>query len=361
MRWSPSGSSTKSLRGNQMNAVVHLPAELRSLRAVHGALERLDLRTVRAVELDTTRCGFSEPFPLLYLGHRIRQLRRQCPDIPWRLRLPSRESRAFLGYASHIGFFDFCGFEHGKKVGEARGSSRHFPLVCWSIPEFRRDAGVTPLGAVVDDRAAELAEILLQSSSGPVFDIVQFSIRELARNAVEHSRGTFACLLAQYWPKSSCAEFAVFDDGVGIAENIYSNEYVDVSNNVAAIKVALLPGITGVPMSVRSQQPDRWNNSGFGLYMVSRLAARYGAFGVVSSGDYVRLTNTMQYHRAYPCSGTGVSLRFNLSTIEDPKRHIERLIHEGEVMRSSIMNDFPIAASAASKMLRSQFSKKVEG
>ncbi len=191
------------------------------------------------------------------------------------------------------------------------------------------------------------------------FDTVQYAIREIVRNAAEHSDGNQIAFLAQYWPASNSAEISVFDDGVGIAANIYDNEFVDVANNLAAIKAALLPGITGVSRSDRIAQDSEWHNSGFGLYVVSRLAGRFGKFCVVSTSDYLELNHRNQYTKPYSLKGTGVAIKLDLSQMKDSQSFIRRTIEQGEKMQSEILKDFPIKASVASKMLLSDFRRKI--
>ena len=272
-------------------------------------------------------------------------------------RLPGNTN--FSGYAGHVGFFDFIGSPFGKDLGEARGNSRYFPIEVWNIPDFKETAGEYPLGELVDRRSSDLAGILLQETSGDVFDVLQYAIREISRNAVEHSKGENAAILAQYWPTTGIAEVAVIDDGVGIAENLYDNEFIDISNSTAALKAALLPGITGVSRAERVEQHERWHNSGFGLYIVSRLAAKYGQFRVISSGDYLELHRNSQFHHSYPMQGTAVGIRLDVKQLDRAKQFIARTISDGEAMQSEILKDFPIAASAASKLFSSQFRVKL--
>jgi len=209
----------------------------------------------------------------------------------------------------------------------------------------------------VDERSEQLASVLTRKHTGQVFETLQYAIREIFRNALEHSNGSNAVFLGQFWPKKNEAEIVVADDGVGVAENIYDNEFVDVANNLGAIKVALMPGISGVSRADRVNQDTIWRNSGFGLYVVSRLAARFGRFCIVSNGDYLELTRGKQTHRKYPLSGTAVGIRIVIDEASRSSDFIRRTIEEGERTRSEIVGQHPINASQASKMLLSDFKK----
>ena len=176
----------------------------------------------------------------------------------------------FTSYAAHIGYFQAMGFSVGNAVGRARLTRRCFPIEVWDLERLRQESGAQPVGALAREKSAQLAAILAQSSTSDAFNLLQFSIQEITRNALEHSRGRSLLMLGQYWPKSGDAEIVIFDDGVGLFETLMDIELVDIKDNRAALRVALLPGVSGVPLRVRATQEEPFRNSGFGLYMVSR-------------------------------------------------------------------------------------------
>jgi hypothetical protein len=335
---------------------LKLPRRVTSVRVVYETgVTSADLSAYDEVVLDTRDCQFSEPFPLIYLAFRIRELQERYPHVRWTL---DRSQSTFNSYADHIGFFNFTGVcPWATRVGTANPSGNYVPLEVWSIPEIAGASGGRPIGSVVDERSTQLASVLVQEDHGQVFETIQYAIREIFRNALEHSRGRTAVFLAQYWPALNEAEIAVADDGVGIAENLYHNEIVDVANNLGALKVALMPGVSGVSRKDRINQDTVWRNSGFGLYVVSRLAARFGKFCIVSMSDYLELTRGRQVHRNYPHLGAAVSIRIKIDETSRSSDFIRRTIDEGEKSRSEIIENYPINASQASKMLLSDFKK----
>ncbi|MBY6048602.1 hypothetical protein [Vannielia litorea] len=333
---------------------VRLPAQIRSLQIIESSLGPL-IDHFEKIELDFRWCKFAEPFPLLYLSARLNKLRHSGVDI--KTILPERGGNQFLGYASHVGFFDLIGQEIGRRVGEAYGSSSYFPIMQWSIDDVRRQAGDRPVAEKIDELAASMAKVLMQADTGDVFDVVKFSIREIVRNSFEHSRGKNCTFLGQYWPTRGEAEIVSLDDGIGIAETLWDNEYINASNNLAAIKLSLFPGVTGVSRSERSSQDYYWGNSGFGLYLLSNLFGDFGEFRIISNNDCLTLSNGKQYHRKVPFDGTGVALRFPVDQLGAAAARFPYLIEKGEKLRSELLRDFPIQASTASKMLRNDFSR----
>ncbi|WP_167683728.1 ATP-binding protein [Parasedimentitalea denitrificans] len=335
---------------------VRIPNQIKSLKMIDEVLKSINLGFNR-VELDFRWCSFAEPFPLLYLASRIRQFRLDNPDVELGIILPKNTEKPFLGYARHIGFFDFIGIEEGRKVGEVTGSSNFFPITVWDINKVREEAGDRPVAEKVDEFAAEMAKVLMQTDKGDIFDLVQFSIREIVRNSMEHSQGTECVFLGQYWPQSGEAEIVAMDNGVGISETLWDNEYVDFENNLAGLKIAIFPGISGVSRDERFSQDDYWGNSGFGLYILSEIFGKFGEFHILSNGDHLKLSNRKQFHHAFELRGTAVSVRFPTNSLKAAKSEFSNIIERGEKLRSVLLQDFPVQASTASKMLRSQFRK----
>lgn len=115
-----------------------------------------------------------------------------------------------------------------------------------------------------------------------------FVIRELLRNIPEHSQSRTIWYCAQYWPSHDLVELAILDEGVGISKTLAdSYEFRKLyKNDYEALKLALEPGVSGTFSSTRrSIGTGDWQNSGYGLYMVSQMCAELGASFIIASGD----------------------------------------------------------------------------
>lgn len=249
------------------------------------------------------------------------------------------------------------GWARGREPGEAFGSKGYLPIETFNIEEFKRRAGQGPIGALINDEANRMAVVLSQTDEGPTFDVLQYAIREIMRNAAEHSKGTRATIMAQHWPKRYEAEIVVIDNGVGIPSNLYENEYVDCNNAREALKFALLPGISGVSLEKRIEQDEFWGNSGFGLFVTSRICAENGLFRLISDKQGLSLVDDRQIEHNWLHQGTCVQMRLRTKRTKEIQSDIPRLIEEGESQRAALMRNYPIQASAASKMLASQYRK----
>lgn len=331
------------------------PNRLALISHVHDlGIDRTDLSQVEACNVRMSSCSYAEPGPLMYFAAKLRILIKQNPQT--KFTLWTREN-PFTGWADHIGFFDFLGFDRGNRMGVASGSPNYTPVTVYDLGALADDAGEVPVGKHVSDTVMSMAENLAQQDTGPVFDLIQYSLREIVRNAAEHSRGTKVALLAQCWPAKNLAEIVVMDNGVGISENLYENELLDCNTNREALKFALLPGVTGVPLDDRLEQDDHWGNSGFGMYVTSSFCAENGLFRVISGNDGLSLSRNLQTEHMWKFKGTFVQMR--LSFLDAQKRidRIEELTEAGKGMYGQLLNDNPVKASVASKMLASQFPK----
>lgn len=120
------------------------------------------------------------------------------------------------------------------------------------------------------------------------FDIMKrnfysYIMRELMRNVVEHSKADefYLCI---YINKTYEIGFKIIDNGVGIMKSLNSNPTYNVYDHKTALAFSIRPGIT----KTYKKDPtidDMWQNSGFGLYMVSSIGDRLGWFSI-KSGDY---------------------------------------------------------------------------
>ena len=264
----------------------------------------------------------------------------------------------FRNYADHIGFFRYTGFDRGEEPRNVAGSSNYIPIHRFSIQELQAKAAGKPYGEIVNEEASTLASIITRAEDGPTFDVVQYAFREVMRNSVEHSRGSNLTVFGQFWPANNKAEIVILDDGVGILENLLEHEYVECSNDLEAIKCALLPGVSGVTREERMKQDETWGNSGFGLYVLSRLCAENGLFRVITGNGALTLKGEIQESTTWSYPGTCIQLIFSGCTSMTRKNRIPQIIGEGEMRRMDIMDKFPIEASMASKMLASDFIKK---
>lgn len=125
-----------------------------------------------------------------------------------------------------------------------------------------------------------------------------YLMREIIRNVVEHSKSK-EFILDIYTNESYELGFRVSDNGIGIKKSLETNPNYMLEDNLSALAFAVRPGIT------RSYKRDplrneEWQNSGFGLYMVSNIINIINGRFEISTGNIklVYEKNRMEYRHS---------------------------------------------------------------
>jgi hypothetical protein len=168
------------------------------------------------------------------------------------------------------------------------------------------------------------------------------------RNAVEHSESEEFEYCGQYWPAKETVEVAILDCGIGVHKSLSANPTLKISSEDHALRLALLPGISGKTSGGgKIEEYDHWANSGYGLYLTSRLCAVGGSFFICSGKrGLLRKDEKVKY---YDCSFQGTALRMVLhtSSISDLKGCLRRLRKEGEEVARLMSGAHPKASGAS--------------
>jgi anti-sigma regulatory factor (Ser/Thr protein kinase) len=182
-------------------------------------------------------------------------------------------------YLMHLGFFDFIGIAHGNQVGQARGSSRYLPVTRLTRPEVNvQEVGLDRWYEEIEAEARRLGAVLAGSyDDTEELRTYTYCIREIIRNVFEHSGADECYICGQRWYDGS-VEIALIDEGVGICNTL--REVDEVENDGNAILLAVRPGVS---RTRRDNAINLYDNSGFGLFILTELAASFGWF-VLGSG-----------------------------------------------------------------------------
>ncbi len=109
---------------------------------------------------------------------------------------------------------------------------------------------------------------------------IGYIVSELARNVLEHAQAEHGALLcAQYYKKSNSIRIGIADTGVGIKTTI--NQSYPAETDLEAIRLALMPGITGTTR----REGGTEQNAGAGLFFVKSIASVNRDFFVIYSGS----------------------------------------------------------------------------
>ena len=171
------------------------------------------------------------------------------------------------------------------------------------------------------EKKAKTMALILSRDNKEFQKWMTFVIRELLRNIPEHSKSKTIWYCAQYWPKYDLVELAILDEGIGVSNSLKdSYEFRSLYNNdYEALQLALEPGVSGTFSSLRkSIGKGDWENSGYGLYVVSQMCAELDASFIIASGDSaIRMTkkNGNIIHTRYDTfiEGTAIQIRIRPS------------------------------------------------
>lgn len=313
------------------------------------------LREVKEADtycFDFSSLSYISPFGFLYISNLIAEFVKAQPKGT--VFAKGHEGKS---YHAHMGFFQACGLSHGNKPGEANGSGNYLPITRRPVLDFINKAARigAPVGEAIEDSSEKIAHILTQQESGEIVEVLKYSIREIIRNVVEHSNSETIAYCAQYWPSQDRVEIAILDNGSGIYSSLQQNPYVEMKCDRDAIHAALLPGVSGkMYKGIKVRRDDVWQNSGYGLYMTSRLCRHGGDFFIGSGNCSFQLKNQNKSYFTFDHNGTVIRLVMKPSQIGTLSEKLLRFSKEGTEIARDIKGA-RLLASKASQMLTTDF------
>ena len=334
---------------------VKIPQNL-SLRNALNFCNRLwDLEYSDEYEFDFANLGRVEPFTMAYVANELKRFRKTKPESKFTALNHQNKS-----YAAHMGFFRAFGLKFGNEPGEAAGSSTYLPLTILNVSDLQQEAADSydHVGNIIEAKSEQIAKILTRQNSGDLVDTLTFSIREILRNVVEHSESEIIEYCAQYWPTKNLVELAVLDTGNGIMHGLSTNPFLNISNERDALHLAMLPGVSGkMYKGVKKRKHDEWQNSGFGLYMTSRICRNGGDFFIASNDKSIFLDRTSKNDIECKYKGTALRLRIDTSKIFSYSEMLAQYRTEGYEAAKKFSGEDAIEPSIASTMLARDFQE----
>ncbi|MBJ8433054.1 hypothetical protein [Acinetobacter pittii] len=279
---------------------------------------------IKKIELDFRNLRTIEPFGIVYFSNFIKTLTR-LKDVDFTCIFYDDEN---ISYAKHMGLFQNCGFDIGKKPREQFPTceKNHIPITIIDVETLKKEArdSYEEVGQIIENYSENLAKLLTSQKETILVDTLTYCFREILRNVVEHSESSKITFCAQYWPYLKKAEIVVLDRGKGIKNSLNENDTLPyIENDKDALNFALLPSISSkVPYGKKQKRrsDDFWKNSGFGLYMTHRIAGMGGDF-FIASGKH-GLQWVQDEKRDYKVRLKGTILRMviqtnNISTLQE--------------------------------------------
>jgi hypothetical protein len=334
---------------------LRLPEKL-DLHSLLQFSRRLDaMKNCEAMTLDMGKARHFPPFPMLFLAAKILEFRERNPGAEIRLL-----SEAAHDYAAHMGFFRASGFEYGNELGAARGNARYLPITAL----YRTDLGAKEtdrykeLGDLIQAHADHIAQVTSrdENRNSDLFNALSYGLREMIRNVFEHSGAKRVLYCGQYWPANCKVEVCLLDRGMGIRQSLATNPNFRFRTDKEAVEMCLWPGVSGKTHLPASS--SNWGNSGYGLYMTSRLARHGGNFTIASGDACIVLSRGLRKENfATRLNGTAVRMNLDVNEIGNVSARLDQFRKEAQPIAKRLKGLRAHNPSYMSMVLRRDFKE----
>ncbi len=315
------------------------------------------------IVLDFRDVQFSFIFALTFMAHQIRsiQLKRKGTKV-------NARNTSHLTWVEGMNFFLASGIDWGSKLQARVGDGfNYIPITLIDCRSGSQRRDLVEMNEDIDREAEKIAHVLLHLGSGSTFDTIQYAFREIIRNVYEHSGSRVILIAGQYYPANKNAQIIIADSGMGIPNSLRFNPAFKDLSDPDALNLALMPGVSGNARALATPSANIWQNSGYGLYLTTRLARNSGFFRIISSSAVVELsrgTDPQRSKRNYRIGnfhGTMIRLGLDLSSKENFGARLARYAEEGKEIAREIKGAKVLDASTASLLLRRDFDRARRG
>lgn len=299
----------RHLRGD--NILIVLPSYLNLTTAIMFCEQIQTIPYASTYTFDFNSLTYVEPFPMLMIANSLRILISDSLFSKFTHRgIPQ-------GYISHMRFFDHIGIT-SRKVTASPGNRRYRAITEIKTKLLIEYANVEgrEVGTMIQNHANDLSSVLAKSTSSNMFDHFSYTIREILRNVVEHSESEEFAYCAQYWPSKDLAEIGLLDTGMGLRKSLERNPLHLGIDDQTALSLAIKPGVSRTTPKEQKSQGE-WRNSGFGLYLTSRICEDVGSFTLISGSVGIFISKAETFMFPVKFRGTGVRIAVRPSKLRD--------------------------------------------
>ena len=159
---------------------------------------------------------------------------------------------------------------------------------------------------------------------------------ETIRNTYEHAEVEELYLSAQKWKSKSLLEIAISDTGCGVSNSLRKYKPYSDKSEKELIKLACDPGVSSRSNFRYLERDDAWRNSGYGLYLMRKLATEYGGSFLICSGSNA-LREDRNGIRVFETKyeGTTIAIRIRTDLNYNFEEIRRKIVLEGERQSSS--------------------------
>jgi hypothetical protein len=232
-----------------------------------------------------------------------------------------------------MGFWHSVGEAVGRPVNSPAGRESNLPITCIEVAELYQEAGGRdPQGAmIVEKRAGNLATILAgPEQNTALIEALTYALRELIRNVIEHAMTPQIWLAGMTWPGRGYIQIAVLDEGRGIRSSLATHPDYRFETDIEALRESLRAGVTrNKGRKSTSFQIERWadeghllpltvfENTGYGLYMISTFCQAAGQFLIASGSSSLKFFTSADVPGSTLHKGTAISMVVEPARLQD--------------------------------------------
>ncbi|WP_110933797.1 sensor histidine kinase [Paenibacillus bouchesdurhonensis] len=332
-----------------MPVTIELPRDLNVMNSLMFCRELELLEDADVYNVDCRSLGNVEPFGMLLIGSRLRQLIKDKKEKGAKFFARNYEHN---DYAAHMGFFKSVQLNYGNAPGEAKGSSTYLPITKIDVQELITESHERREHVVdtIEGRTRQLSKVLSCGNKN-IEGVLTYSIREIMRNVLEHSYAESIWYAGQVWPSKDRVEVCILDEGIGVQKALKANRHLEFKTAEEALLLAIEPGISGKDIKAEQRRDEVYGNSGYGLFMTSRICQDNGSFIIGSTNSFIIING--KGHKSYesPFTGTIIRLSLNISNIAQIDSLLPIYLKEGAKRARDNKHLDSISASKSSRLL----------
>jgi anti-sigma regulatory factor (Ser/Thr protein kinase) len=169
-------------------------------------------------------------------------------------------------YLDRMGLYELTSTQSPFSYQKKEEAGRFIPLrvIKTATDQSRFISDVIPLLHLSEDNAK----------------VVKYVLGELVRNVLEHSLAQHGAIVAaQYYKKTNRVSIGICDTGIGIKRSLET--FWHPKTDIAALKLALTPGITGTT----HKEGGTAENAGAGLFFIKSIAKITRNYFAIYSGN----------------------------------------------------------------------------
>lgn len=162
-----------------------------------------------------------------------------------------------------------------------------------------------------------------------------YMMREMIRNVYEHSKAEKGYLFIYKSRDGKELGFKVIDNGIGLKKSLNENPSYKIDDYRTAVLLAVRPGVSRAYKRDITRD-DVWQNSGFGLYMISSICKKYGNFSLSSGNFEVNIrnysNNNYLKYKKNKIKGTEVTISIRLDLVRDIPKLLRSISLRGNIL-----------------------------